>query len=621
MLVADPARDWPPVVTMSGSRSDVAHEGVDVTPGQQRAGAAWVVALRRRGENVPRAVALVVWLGGVLSLTSALLPEEHGRLHLLTDVVGDGVTSLATGTTVAVGIAMMLLSCGLRRRQRTAWAVGLALCVAATALHLLKGLDVEEATVTAALAVVLFLTRRQFGAAATGVRRRRVLPVVLSLLVLDLVLGLVLLLGNRDEVSGQPSFGELVQHVLLGLVGVPGPLTFLPASAGRPAAAILAGLGAITFLTALVMLLSRPIKRPARTSEQEAVLRRLLDAHGDADSLGWFATRDDRDLIVSPSGKAAVSYRVVGGVALAAGDPIGDPEAWPHALDAFLTAAANNAWAPAAMGCGERAGAAWAKAGLDVLELGDEAVVDAASFRVDGRTMRGVRQAVGRVARAGYAIKVRRARDISPVEWLEVRAAAEAWRAGEVERGFSMALGRLGDPRDCRAVLVTARDGAGRLRAVLHLVPWGSAGLSLDVMGRDREADNGVNEAMIATLLQSAPLIGVKRVSLNFAVFRSALERGADLGAGPVARAWRRVLLLGSRWWQIEQLYRFNAKFAPEWVPRYLCYPGPRELPRVAVAALRAEAFLVLPGEQRRPAGPEQDPGTAPARSVGAGRT
>jgi len=85
-------------------------------------------------------------------------------------------------------------------------------------------------------------------------------------------------------------------------------------------------------------------------------------------------------------------------------------------------------------------------------------------------------------------------------------------------------------------------------------------------------------------------------VSLNFAVFRSVFARGERLGAGPVLRLWRGVLLQASRFWQIESLYRANAKYQPAWQPRFLCFPSARDLPRIAVAALRAEAFLPGPG-------------------------
>jgi lysyl-tRNA synthetase class 2 len=53
---------------------------------------------------------------------------------------------------------------------------------------------------------------------------------------------------------------------------------------------------------------------------------------------------------------------------------------------------------------------------------------------------------------------------------------ADAWRNGTVERGFSMALGRLADRVDARVVVVLARDADERLRGLLQLVPWGCEG-------------------------------------------------------------------------------------------------------------------------------------------------
>src|SRR5205823_658804 len=110
----------------------------------------------------------------------------------------------------------------------------------------------------------------------------------------------------------------------------------------------------------------------------------------------------------------------------------------------------------------------------------------------------------------------------------------------------------------------------------------------------------GLNEFMIASVIQAAPSLGVRRVSLNFAVFRDALERGERIGAGPVLRLWRSLLLFASRWWQIESLYRFNVKFRPYWESRFVLFPATRDLPRVAVAAMEAEAFLARPHTLKR---------------------
>jgi lysyl-tRNA synthetase class 2 len=104
---------------------------------------------------------------------------------------------------------------------------------------------------------------------------------------------------------------------------------------------------------------------------------------------------------------------------------------------------------------------------------------------------------------------------------------------------------------------------------------------------------------MIVSAVEEAASLGVTRVSLNFAVLRSVFARADELGAGPVLRLWHRMLMMASRLWQIESLYRANAKYQPVWQPRYLCFPTARDLPRIAVAVLSAEAFL--PGGRSAP--------------------
>jgi lysyl-tRNA synthetase, class II len=217
-----------------------------------------------------------------------------------------------------------------------------------------------------------------------------------------------------------------------------------------------------------------------------------------------------------------------------------------------------------------------------------------ASFTLQGRAMRNVRQMVARVCRQGYVADIRRVADIDRDEIDRIVSRADSWRGSPTERGFSMALGRVGGAEDGQCVVATATEN-GVLRGLLHFVPWGSDGLSLDLMRRDRNAQPGVNDFLIVEAIKAAHELGVKRISLNFAVFRSALERGERIGAGPVLRLWRRFLLFISRWFQIESLYKFNAKFCPAWVPRFFVFPGPKDAVRVGVAALEAEAFLVWP--------------------------
>jgi lysyl-tRNA synthetase, class II len=545
--------------------------------------------------GVPTAIAVATVLLGVVDIVSALAPERSGRLHDLTTVIPLGVAQSASAVTLVAGILLVLLGQGLRRRKRRAWRGALALFVVTMALHVVKGLDIEEASVTLVLTVLLVVLSDQFYAAGDPRTRRRAPVTFVAMVVASFVLGYLLLLFRHSSVVGSPSFGGRLQEVAAGLVGVSGPLRFRGDGTSDLVFGALLALGAATVLVTAYLILRSPEPVAALSDADDERLRALLSGQGERDSLGYFALRRDKAAIFSATGKAAVSYRVVSGVMLASGDPIGDPEAWPGAIAEFAREARRHAWVPAVMGCSEQGGEVWVReAGMRALELGDEAVLPLEEFTLDGRAMRNVRQMVSRVERAGYTTSVRRVGDLSVAEVADITRQAATWRGAEVERGFSMALGRFGEPADAECVCVTAYRG-DRLAAVLHFVPWGSDGLSLDLMRRDRDADAGLNELMIVAAVQAAAELGVTRLSLNFSVFRSALERGGRLGAGPVLRAWRSILLWASRWFQIESLYRFNAKFRPVWEPRFICYPGAGDLPRIAIAALEAEAFIVWP--------------------------
>ncbi|MCA1984363.1 phosphatidylglycerol lysyltransferase domain-containing protein [Nocardioides nematodiphilus] len=552
--------------------------------------------------HTPRWISRLVLTVGAVSVASALLPAFHGRLHLVQEMIPDIFPAAATTGAAAIGTILIVLSGGLRRGKFRAWLLATILAAIASVLHLVKGLDVEEALMCVGLTALLLRSRREFSARPDPRSLARVVTVLtLGPLIAGALGFLWLVLDDAGEAAGTGTLARLAQ-AYLGLIGVPGPVAFVSTGEYEQSAIALLVLGAAVLLVATLAAL-RPAGGPHRLdADEQGRVRALLARWGWLDSLGYFALRDDRSVVFPSCGRAAISYRVIGGVSLAGGDPIGDPTAWGEAIEAWLDEAKAYGWTPAALGSSERGATAFHRAGLECLEIGDEAIIRADGFTLSGRSMRGVRQAVARCERAGVSITVERMRDLDAGRVEELRALADAWRDGAVERGFSMALGRFGDPTDADSVLVTASGPQGVI-GLLHLVPWGPDGLSLDLMRRSRGTENGVVETMVAGLMAAAPDLGVDRVSLNFAVFRSVFARGERLGAGPVQRLWRGVLLWASRFWQIESLYRANAKYQPEWVPRFIVFRTPADLPRVTTAALRAEAFLCMPTLGRRSAG------------------
>ncbi|RKE19281.1 phosphatidylglycerol lysyltransferase domain-containing protein [Streptomyces sp. TLI_171] len=589
-----PAPAEPPTADRAAVDAEAAVEAaVEVEPSPP---APWRLRCAAFAQWYLRIATLLNLLGAVITPFREQV-ERVNRGDYFTPVL---VTSGFTSALVAGLLAVML-----RRRKRAAWITAFALTVLHAAVYAVAMVFPEyrahpfnwvSSVLTLALLVALWFGRGAFR--VRGGRRNVLLAAAVLLLGGALLTGLGALAVRLGHTGALPGWGDAAHYVVLRLVTLSGTVDVTGVDVPRWLDLSLNLLGTALLLLTLRILLRSPRGAEWQSPEDELRLRRLLDVHGGRDSLGYFALRRDKSVCFSPSGKAAVAYRVVNGVALASGDPIGDPEAWPQAIEDWQHRARTHAWIPAVTGAGEQGGTVYARvAGLRALHLGDEAVVEAAGFTLDGREMRGLRQTCNRVARAGYAVVLRRHREIPAEEFADLVRLADAWRHGRTERGYSMALGRLGDPADGDCLIAECRDEAGRTAALLSFVPWGADGLSLDLMRRDRESDNGLVEYTVAQLLDRAEGLGVARVSLNFAMFREVFEE--RLGAGPVLRLWRGVLRFLSRWWQLESLYRANARYRPTWEPRYVLYEKASELPAIGVANALAEGFLTRPRLRR----------------------
>ncbi|GLZ75555.1 lysine--tRNA ligase [Actinorhabdospora filicis] len=465
--------------------------------------------------------------------------------------------------------------------------------------------------ITLLAVVILLVARREFNARVQRASLWKAVGTYVGLFALFTLLGWLLLNAFPGHVDRADRLPYVLER-MLGGVFRHGNLGHAPGWVNL----FLGLFGAIALFASLFTLFGSQRQAAVHSPEEEVRLRVLLARDTTPDSLGYFATRRDKSLIFSPRGDAAIGYRTLAGICLAAGDPIGEPADWPGAINAWLEHTRAYGWSPAVLGAGEEAATAYAAAGLRVREIGDEAILHPRDYSLEGADMRPVRQAVARVRRAGYTARIRRHRDLTPVEMRATIDRADAWRDTSTERGFSMALSRLGDPDDGDSLLVEAVDADGRVRALLSFVPWGDRGLSLDLMRRDRDGDNGLMEFMVSALCEEAFDHGVERISLNFAMFRAVFEEGARIGAGPILRAWRGLLLFFSRWWQLESLYRSNLKYRPQWLPRYLCYGERRTLPKVGMAAAIAEGFVTMPSRRvsiGRAAAPMPLPGLAEA--------
>ena len=334
-----------------------------------------------------------------------------------------------------------------------------------------------------------------------------------------------------------------------------------------------------------------------RHEHERLLVRRLLDKHG-TDTLSPFVLRPGKSYFFSLDGRAFLAYRVVAGVAVVSGDPIGYPDSIESLLPAFQEFAHERDWRVAVLGASERCLPLYGRNGLRALYHGDEGVIDVVSFSLEGRAVRKVRQSVHRLERSGYSAAFVFAGDVHGSLAAELVDVAAEWRGPQPQRGFTMEFDSLFDVGGRDAVFVIGRDASGAVAGFFHLaVSRAGRALSLSSMPRLRTTPNGFNEWLVAETVAWAGQHGYKRISLNFSPFAAVLAPTADLSASQ--RVQRKVLFQLKGTFQLDNLLAFNRKFLPQWQKRYVVFERIADLPRVGIAGLAAEGYLPLVGQRR----------------------
>ncbi|HEY6622479.1 MAG TPA: phosphatidylglycerol lysyltransferase domain-containing protein [Acidimicrobiales bacterium] len=548
----------------------------------------------RRTRRVRRLASAAILVAGVIDLLDAITPPLRSRLHVVLQVLPLRASELAGALVALAGMGLLALGRGVLRGQRRAWRVCVALLTVTLFLHLLAGGDVEESLFALAVLIVLLVNRRDFQAASDWSSLRSAVVALVGGAVTIIALAAVSI-----EISAHfsrhhrfhISWGQALYAASERLIGI--RTVALPNRFDRFFAPSLLVIG-ITLVGVALFLLSRPVVDRRLTTGRAAEFRArdIVRRHGRS-TLDYFALRSDKQWFFFRD--SLVAYAIYGGICLIAPDPIGPRNEREQVWGAFRRFADDHGWVPAIMGAGEDWLPIYRESGMHNVYIGDEAVVDVQSFSLAGGSKKGLRQAHNRIKKYGYTATFHDPSRLDYKVAADLVALMGLSRRGEQERGFSMMLGRIFDPRDQGLLLAVVHGPDGCPAAMCQFVPaTGINGYSLDLMRRDPgDHPNGLLDFALCSTIEHLKSGGYGGLSLNFAALRSTLA--GEKGDSTVQRAERWFLKRVSSFAQIETLWRFNAKYDPDWLPRYVAFDTAEHLVPVIMAILRAESLWEIP--------------------------
>jgi lysyl-tRNA synthetase class 2 len=343
---------------------------------------------QRHPYRLPRMAAVGCAVVGLINIASALTPSIRWRGHLLLALEPVESIRLFHALALPAGTALLLVSPYLLRRRRRAWRAAIVLMVALGAFDLLKGLDFEETMITWTAAAILLA-----GGSAFTVRHDTVtLRSAIWRIPLLGAGGLALAALATWASDGRPSLSTVARETGDLLRWRPGPLGFEAHMAFDHRFAwipLTVHLVEILTLLATAYVIFRPLAAsrmlPSPAARQRAGA--LVRAHG-SDTLSFFKLRGDKHYFFSEDHRAFVGYRIENGVLLLSGDPVGPDDALAGLLAQLRQYGDRRGLKLGAIGASDRMRPLYDGAGLHTMYLGDEAIVDLASFSLQGRPIR-----------------------------------------------------------------------------------------------------------------------------------------------------------------------------------------------------------------------------------------
>jgi phosphatidylglycerol lysyltransferase len=541
---------------------------------------------RRNLESIiVQVVALLTAAMGIVNVISAVRPSLPERLRLLAEysplMIGRG----GHLTSALAGFALLLLSRSLWHRKQMGWLLAVGTLLVSAVVHLLKGLDYEEASLAGLLALALIYLRPHFHARSDPPSVRQGLQLLAGSMLFTLAYGVLgfYLLDRHYSVN----FGLLaaVRQTIVMFTEFYDPGLQPITGFGRYFAGSIYVVGAVTFLYAMLMLLRPVLLQPHATAEQRPRAEETMRAHGST-VLARFALLPDKLFFFSPGG-SLISYVVENRAAIALGDPIGPAEDLPSALKAFQAYCGSNDWQPAFYQILPDSLQAYSRLGFAVMPIGQEAIIDLAQFSLTGSENKNIRNAQSKMIRNGYRTEV-----IQPPHSArmlhELEAISDDWLSSRNMSEMRFSLGWF--DRDylntCPVLLVRDAEGFIDAFANIVIVPQCSQA-AVDLMRHRHYSEKGIMDFVFTSLLEWAKEQGYATFDLGLSAFSRSTEAGQDAA---LERGMDYVYSNLNRFYNFQGLHAFKEKFHPKWSPRYLAYPGVASLPALVPALIQANS-------------------------------
>lgn len=511
---------------------------------------------------------LLIFILGFVNILSGLSPAIHWRMRLIESYLPIGAIHASNDFVVAAGVILIVTSAFLLRGLRSTWIIALVISLLSMMGHIFKAIDYEEAIFTALVCIILLATRQQY-----SIRSNRKL-IAVGLRVALMVLLACLLFGvtgfyflNKRHFGADLGFSESVKYTLQNFLLLDTDLVPHTIFAkGFLRVMNVMGIGSIGFLFYTII---RPFvySRREDVSELQAA-RALVEKYGQS-SAEYFKTYPDKLIFTTRGVEGFIAYKVANDFAIALGMPVCRDQAVEglQLMNAFERFCTNHGLKYAYYRVDQKYLPLFETRKMHALAIGQEAVIDIASFTMEGKKRQNLRTARNNLQKKGYRIRI--FDPPVPANILQqMRAVSEDWlhKLHREEMVFSQGMFLEEEIAQQKVFILESPDG--KIVAFLNLVKdYRPQELRYDLIRKLVDEYAGCLDYLMTELIRYGKENGYRYLNMGMAPM-SGIEVPKDFRQRSIKFAYEKI----KRFQHLRGLRNFKEKFDPEWEDKYLIY-------------------------------------------------
>lgn len=523
--------------------------------------------------------AALIFTLGIVNIISVLTPALPERLTLLRDYLLADIVNFSNSFVLLIGLFLLVTAVFMLKGLRMAWWFAMMLSIISILGHLTKGIDYEEAIIALIIVGSLITTRKEYYVKSNPRLRTIGFQTALLSIAAVLVYGTIgFYFLDKKHFQIDFSFVQSFLYTLQNYFLI-GSQDLVP----RDVFAMLfinsikiSGFASLAFL---VYTFVRPyVFKLTPSLEEIAKAKSMIELFG-CSALDYFKTYSDK-LLFFPSGiNAFIAYHISRNFAVVLENPVAESsEEMEYCIIAFSRYCYENGIKEIFYRVPKESLHIYTNLGKKNLFLGQEGIIDLATFTLEGGDKKSIRNAINKITEQGYTSHVH----FPPLKdgvIQKLKSVSDDWLKLTKRYEIIFSQGMFVEKEIKQQTVITVENNEEKVIAFLNIIPDHVKNEStFDLLRKTADAPNGIMDYILIELFKYLKSQGIQFVNLGFAPL-SGLNDPLNFTEKSMKFAYEKIRSFSHYKGQRE----YKEKFNPRWNDKYLIYDHDYDLLRIPV--------------------------------------